>query len=543
MAGGTGMNGTGGWWPRLRWGVPVLVALAVYGGSLSAGFVFDDVPALIENPVVNGERPISEAWTRDFWGKPPDRSIGSYRPVALMSLALDARVFGLRPGPFHMVNWAWHALVTALLLWVGRRLAGDRAAWWAGLIFATLAAPSEAVQGIVGRADLMLGAAALVGVAGHRRPGVGGAALGSAAFGVALGCKESAVVLPVVWATMDLLLPAESSRRRIGRFAAYGLVFAAYLFLRSRALGGLVTHPADPLSNPLWEADFASRELGAARVFLVRYVLGLVDPFRRLYDCSAQACGPAGVLDGWAWAGLACFLAFLSAPLALRRRSPAAAAGISWAFWVFLPASNLVILGPTIYGERLWYVPAIGLVLAAGVGMERLEARTERPGLARAMLGVWLALNALSSQQRNLDWRDPKSLYESGLRDAPRSAKVQYNVATVRFNEGDLVAAEAHSRAAVALWPRHPEARALLAATRDLQGHPEEAEREFAIALKETPGADAFFHAATFLARRSRIEEARSLVERARRAFPEDRRLRDLQWRIEERLANPPSPR
>lgn len=537
------MGGMGGWGGRLVWVSPVLVALAVYGGALPAGFVFDDVPALLENPVVNGERPLVEAWTRDFWGKPPERSIGSYRPVALLSLAIDARVFGRSPGPFHAINWIWHALVTGLVLLVGRRLVGDRAAWWAGLVVATLAAPSEAVQGIVGRADLMLGAMALIGTLGHRRPGPSGAALAATAFALALGSKESAVVLPVVWAILDLLLPVPSPRRRIGRFALYGLLFAGYLVLRSRALGGLVTHPADPLSNPLWEADVVSRTLGAARVFLTRYVLGLVDPFRRLYDCSAQACGPTDVLDGWAWAGLAVFLGFLAAPWLLRRRSPRAAAGLAWAFWVFLPASNLVILGPTIYGERLWYVPAIGLALAAGVGIEWLNDHLDRPWLARALAGTWLVLNALSVQQRNLDWRDPRSLYESGLRYAPQSAKVQYNVATVRFNEGDLVAAEAHARAAVTLWPRHPEARALLAATRDLQGHPEEAEREFAIALQETPGADAFFHAATFLARRSRIDEARSLVQRARRAFPEDRRLRDLEWRIEERLANPPASR
>jgi len=525
-----------------RWGLPVLVALAVYAGVLPAGFVFDDVPALLENPVVNGERPFAEVWTRDFWGKPPERSIGSYRPVALGSLAVDARLFGLTPGPFHAINWVLHALVTGLVMLAGRRLVGDRAAWWAGLVFATLAAPSEAVQGIVGRADLLLGATALLGLRAHRQPGPWGAALAVAAFGLALGSKESAVMLPVAWASLDLLLPVGAPRRRIGRFALYGLVFVGYLVLRSRALGGLVTHPADPLSNPLWEADLASRTLGAGRVFLTRYLAGLADPFRRLYDCSAQACGPAEPSDIWAWAGIACFLGLLVAPLLLRRTSPGAAAGLSWAFWVFLPASNLVILGPTIYGERLWYVPAIGLALAAGVLMDRLGDRLHRPGLAWAMMGIWLVLNAVSVQQRNLDWRTPKSLYESGLLDAPDSAKVRYNVATVRFNEGDLQAAEVHSRAAVALWPRHPEARALLAATRDLQGHPEEAEQEFATALRETPGADAFFHAATFLARHSRLQEARSLVERARRSFPEDRRLRDLQWRIEERLANPPAP-
>ena len=37
--------------------------------------------ALLANPFVNGKVPFREVLTRDFWGLPHDRSIGSYRPL------------------------------------------------------------------------------------------------------------------------------------------------------------------------------------------------------------------------------------------------------------------------------------------------------------------------------------------------------------------------------------------------------------------------------------------------------------------------------
>ena len=56
----------------MRGSIAIPVALAILVGALSfdGEFVYDDKDALIQNPVVNGEASILEAWTRDFWGRP-----------------------------------------------------------------------------------------------------------------------------------------------------------------------------------------------------------------------------------------------------------------------------------------------------------------------------------------------------------------------------------------------------------------------------------------------------------------------------------------
>jgi len=62
--------------------VPALVLSSVlYTRSISSNFIFDEQEALLANPYVNGKTlSFGSVIHRDFWGLPPDRSVGSYRP-------------------------------------------------------------------------------------------------------------------------------------------------------------------------------------------------------------------------------------------------------------------------------------------------------------------------------------------------------------------------------------------------------------------------------------------------------------------------------
>ena len=61
--------------------------MALYTRSPATNFIFDEQEALLANPYVRAAAdPASkirwlDAFRRDFWGLPPDRTIGSYRPL------------------------------------------------------------------------------------------------------------------------------------------------------------------------------------------------------------------------------------------------------------------------------------------------------------------------------------------------------------------------------------------------------------------------------------------------------------------------------
>ena len=134
------------------------LALLLYVGTLDNAFVLDDHAAIRDNPIVH-RADLSEILTTDYWsGYHADRS-GLYRPLTILSYALQYRLGGDAPFGYHLLNILLHT-TTALLLY---RLVVDLTkkndlALATALLFAVHPAISEAVCTAVGRADLLAAA-------------------------------------------------------------------------------------------------------------------------------------------------------------------------------------------------------------------------------------------------------------------------------------------------------------------------------------------------------------------------------------------------
>ena len=65
---------------------PVLLSLLVYLNTLRGDFVHDDIPAIVNNPDVNGKHSVLELFSNDFWGEPMSSvtSHKSYRPLTIL---------------------------------------------------------------------------------------------------------------------------------------------------------------------------------------------------------------------------------------------------------------------------------------------------------------------------------------------------------------------------------------------------------------------------------------------------------------------------
>uniref|UniRef100_A0A0A9XPY3 dolichyl-phosphate-mannose--protein mannosyltransferase n=2 Tax=Lygus hesperus TaxID=30085 RepID=A0A0A9XPY3_LYGHE len=133
-----------------------LAAVAVYHNTLDAGFVYDDSRAILSNPDVVTSSPITEMWKNDFWGTPLTEggSHGSYRPLCVLSFRVNYWACGLRPLAFHAVNVALHGLASGLVYRTAKVL-GSPAPTATALLFAVHPVHTEAVSGVVGRADVL----------------------------------------------------------------------------------------------------------------------------------------------------------------------------------------------------------------------------------------------------------------------------------------------------------------------------------------------------------------------------------------------------
>uniref|UniRef100_A0A8C9R409 dolichyl-phosphate-mannose--protein mannosyltransferase n=1 Tax=Scleropages formosus TaxID=113540 RepID=A0A8C9R409_SCLFO len=133
------------------------VALVLYVNTLGADFCYDDSRAIKTNQDLLPGTPWINIFYDDFWGTRLTHSGShkSYRPLCTFSFRLNYAFGGLDPWGYHLVNVVLHCTVTLLFTHVSSLLLG-RSYWslLAGLLFASHPVHTEAVAGVVGRADV-----------------------------------------------------------------------------------------------------------------------------------------------------------------------------------------------------------------------------------------------------------------------------------------------------------------------------------------------------------------------------------------------------
>ncbi|XP_022248795.1 transmembrane and TPR repeat-containing protein CG4050-like [Limulus polyphemus] len=137
--------------------IVVSLAVVVYYNSLGGELVFDDVAAIQDNRDVRPHNPLYNLFVNDFWGTPihKEQSHKSYRPLCVLSFRLNYAVHEVQPFGYHVVNVLLHAVVCFLYFRTCLLFLSSLASFVAALIFSVHPVHTEAVAGIVGRAELL----------------------------------------------------------------------------------------------------------------------------------------------------------------------------------------------------------------------------------------------------------------------------------------------------------------------------------------------------------------------------------------------------
>ena len=170
-----------------------VAAVALYLPTARDAFVQDDRAIIVSNPAAHSIGAGLAAFDDPYW--PRETGAGLYRPVTILSYALDWTVSGGRPGWLHVMNALWHGLATVLLVALLTRWLPTIGAVAAGLVFAWHPVHVEAVASLVGRAELLVAVGILGAVLAARR---GQWAIAVLCATLAMLSKEHGVIVGVV---------------------------------------------------------------------------------------------------------------------------------------------------------------------------------------------------------------------------------------------------------------------------------------------------------------------------------------------------------
>jgi len=476
--------------PHGVWALALVLAVtAAYWNGLNAPFIFDDIPAIVENPSL-----------RQLWQPEAPPLAGSAvagRPFVNWTFAVNYALGGENPRGYHVTNLLIHA-GAGLLLWgmLRRTLSraavphwlrecADPVAWASALVWLLHPLQTEAVTCVVQRTESLAGLVYLGALYAFLRASEAGApqprlwlAVSVAATWLGMATKETMATLPLIILLYDRTFAAGSFREswRQRRWFYGGLVLSwlllGLLMAPTGGRGGTITLGRDVTA---WMSLLTQSRAIAMYLGLAVWPQPLVlDNGSFVTDTvtSLRQVAPQFLLVS----GLA-----LATAYALVRRPVLGFVG-AWFFVILGPSSSVIPLLSQMRAEHRMYLPLAAMVVTLVALLWRYGRR-----FAPVVLGAWALALGITTVVRNHDYRSEQAIWADTAAKQPGNPRAHYSLALAAGRAGDLPAAEQSYREALRLKPGYVEADVALATLLLRSGRTDEARRLLAEAATAGP--------------------------------------------------------
>jgi len=549
--------------------ITLLIFLA-YSNSFQNSFQYDDFHVLVKNPAVKDSAYCHQFFLNPQLGSGTIKETSGYRPLLMVSFALNYYLGGSNVFGYHLVNFILHTLCAILVFFISLlffRLSsnedgsnptrGQLTALFAGLVFALHPVQTESVTYITGRSSLMTALFFLAAFWFYVQHGLSGKnrhlLLSSCSYACALLVKEAAVTLLLVLIIFDLLFPlGRTWKKRFFSLLPYLFLSTIYIILRIHFFGFLQNG-----SQPI--RPFYQNLLTQPRAW-VHYLGTLLLPLNLNVDYDFSIAH--SVFENQVIFSIIILTVVAAVIWKISKTSRVVAFFGLW-FAANLMPTNSVIPLQDVVTDRWLYLPSVGYAVIMAVAAEWVFRVKVRSG-SRAGHLVFFFLCALvvevygfATVLRNFTWTSYWTLWEDAvakspnksrphlalgvalnqvgrggeaieeLRKAadlnPKAGEPHLNLGYIYFGQGKLEEAIQAFQKAIVLSPRLlPEGHNNLGTVYLRQGRKAEGVRELQLALAERPlYARPYCNLGNFYEQEGDIDKAIAYMEKAARLEPE----------------------
>ena len=427
----------------------VLLALAASVTGITNGFAFDDVYIIESNAAVHSLARWWEIAAGSYW--PPERGGDLYRPLTMLSFAVQWAAGGGSPLPFHITSIVLYAVVCVAFFRVVAVLLPLPAAWLAAALFAVHPVHVETVGNVVGQAELWAALFMLLALGAFLRARMRGALsakdVGIIALFYVLGLlsKEHSILLPAVLLAAELTVTPRTiplrERLKAIRPTLLLMTAIALVFYVVRVAVMAQTRGIPPDTTSLFvNQPYAFRAMTMLAVVL-EWVRLLIWPAKLSADYSPRYIELVTSPNIDMLAGTLILLALLVVAIRNRLSAPVLSFGILWLAVSMAIPSNLLIPTGFLLAERTLFMASAAAMLCVGWIATKLVpdftklAEVPRRLTLTAVAGV-LLMGLVASAMRQPVWRDNETLFTRTVEDVPESYRARMAYAAVLFERG-----------------------------------------------------------------------------------------------------------
>jgi protein O-mannosyl-transferase len=443
----------------------------LYSNTLSHGYVLDDFSAVKENNIVRqGIHAIPEIFKTSYRQGYLSVKDGLYRPLSLVTFAIEWNYFPDQPSVSHFINVVLYALTGMLLFFMLYNLSpypsplgegGKRREVFpfiTSLLFMAHPLHVEVVANIKSRDEILcflFVICSFIAVLKFLEEGKIIFLLGGlASYFLSLLSKETSITFLALLPLALHFFSSASFKKNISTTAFFIGIAVAYLLIRHSVLQGAMADEGVSIAdNIIAGAKTCSERIGTSFYILGLYVTMLFYPHTMSYDYSfnhlhivsiGNVFSIASILFYFAIGIYGAFILYNS----FKKKSPAAlykgeippilGFGIFFFLFTIFLFSNLVFAIGTSMGDRLMYFPSLGFCMVMAIllcpnpkGSNHNPAfkifRMSSLGVTKGVvLCIVVSLYGLKTYSRNADWKDNYTLYSHDVKLVPNSVKAHY---------------------------------------------------------------------------------------------------------------------
>jgi protein O-mannosyl-transferase len=446
-----------------------LLAFLLYANSLENEFVFDDIPLIAKNHQI-----------RQLGNIPELLGLGSlssyYRPLRIVSYAIDYHFFKLNPQGYHISNILLHSITAWLVFLTLYSLSSNYTiALAASVLFLVHPVQTDSVTYLAGRRDILSSLFYLLGfylfIRYRKKPTVFLLCAIFLSYALAVSSKEMAVTLPAICFVYDFLesyaaLPETKTgarnhllkkiavciqqqwQRRI--FFYYNLLLGAAAFIYYKvAVMPPSLHPG--YYGGTWARNF----LTVSRIIMY-YLKLMLFPIALNADYSYNAFPvTAHLLDFKAWASVLALCVIFWAGIKAFRYNRLLTFSLAWFFITLLPVCH-IIPHHELMAEHYLYLPSIGLFFLAGISLYTWCWQKHRY-IFFLVAGLLMVLFSMRTVDRNRDWENALTLWKKTVKTAPACARALSNLGVEYYKIGEYDRARENYIKSLILKPDFPD--------------------------------------------------------------------------------------
>ncbi|MBI4714790.1 MAG: tetratricopeptide repeat protein [Nitrospirae bacterium] len=494
-----------------------LIGLGIYQNALNNPFHFDDFHHIIGNPAIRTLDNLPNYFTDPRTFSALSGGLRHYRPLVMVSHALNYKFSGTEFMGYHLVNLGFHIGSAFLLFLIVKTIpAGLHKPFFpalaAGLLFLVTPFNSEVINYISARSSVMCAFFFLLAFWGWVKyreaaasppsipptpplPREGGGresrwrgfvwyAISLSAFLLAMLTKEMAVTFPVILWLYDRFFFQKGSWRTYPAYLPFALLAILIGFLARLYFFGAVT-------KTVVVVDWTIRWIVGVKVFAKYFFQAIVPVGLSIQHPIIAKMDSYLVLSLLFTIGLGVSTYLLWKKGNLPEKT--ASFFILWSFIVLIPMIAAPLVAP--YQENRGYLAMAAIAGLLALGLERIGVLTSKWSSASkweilpasVLLGAILLAYASEGIARNAVWKDGKFIWSDVLEKYPDSLVAMTNLGGIYQAEGDMEGAARYFTKVLKIAPQHPNALAGMGLIHYKKGNLDEAERLLIQSLQSNP--------------------------------------------------------